>query len=953
MPGAARLLERDRELAVIESLTAATGSQGALAVIEGPAGIGKTAVLARAEATAAACGLSVLRARGIELERDFAFGVARQLLEPALRSAGPRRRAGLLAEAGSFASRLLDADIEAPAAIVTDASFAALRALHLLLAGLARQRPLLLAIDDLQWADAASLRWLAYLAPRLAELPVLVVMAVRSEELAAAPELSALLSGAEVTRLAPLSSAAVSSLLCTQLGLDQVEDGFVAACHQATGGNPLYLRELISELLAQGMPADAEGARRVEAIGPAGIARVVLARLARLSPAAISVAGVSAVLQADAEPATVSQLTGVPVAEVRAAADALTATGILENRLPLTFVHPILRTAVYTDLGPGRRAELHARAAAALADRGAPADAVAAHVLACDARGEASAVAWLRRAASDALARGAPENAVTYLQRALREPPATALERAQVLAELGAAEACGGARADTDGAIAHLSEALAGGLGPSQQARIARVLGGVLLATDRGEEAARVLAATIEELGEAPDELAVPLVADLAVIGMSSPAAHRAGLPYFARFAGPPAEAVSGQAKRLAAGMAAGAAVMFGGDAAAAGSLARAALQDGRLLGEETADSLAFYLPPIALLWSEHAGEARAALAAAVSEAESRGSSRGLSMALSLRGAAELRLGALADAHRDASSALALTREIGLRLGAQVATSTLVEVLVSQGELERAAAAGQDESLQATDSVWGAWMSYALGRLALEQGRSEPAAERAARAGAHLEGWHISTWPGLPWRSLRAVALAGLGGAEHAAQARRLVAAELADARRFGAGRLIGLALLRCAQVEARLGGDLRHVVSPLLVEAVGVLAGSTARLEHARALVELGMAERRLGSVGAARESLRAGLASARACGAQALAAQAHNELEASGLRPRKVLTSGVDALTPSERRVAEMAARGMTNREIAQALVLTTRTVETHLAHTYQKLDIRSRRELAGRLE
>lgn len=953
MLGAARLLERDGELAAIESLASTASAQGSVAVIEGPAGIGKTALLSQAEKLVAELGMRALRARGVEIERDFSFGVARQLLEPALAAASPERRSALLADAGSFASRLLDADIDAPAAMVTDASFVALRALHRLIASLSREQPLLLAIDDLHWADAASMRWLGHLASRIHELPVLVLATARSEEMGSHPELASLTAAARVTRPPPLTPSAVAVLLTSELESDRVEDEFVLACHRATGGNPLYLGELISELRAEGVPADREGARRVEAIGPAGIARVVLARLARLSPDAVSVAGAVAVLHADAEPVTAAELAGMPEARVRAAADVLAAAGILENRLPLTFVHPILRAAVYSDLGPARRAELHASAARSLAARAASSEAIAAHVLACDARGDPGAVAALRRAASDAVARGAPENAVTYLQRALREPPGSPPERAEVLAELGAAEACGGARADTEAAVTHLYEALAAGLEPAHRVRIARVLGGVLLATDRGEEAARVLASTIDELGDAPDELLVPLVADMGVVGMSSPKAHHTGLPYFARFAGAATATTDGRAKRLATGMAAGAAVMFGGDAGSVGSLGMAALEDGRLLTEETSDSLAFYLAPIALLWAEHAVEAKDALAAAASEADARGSSRGLSMAISLRAAADLRMGALAEAQRDATWALSLTREIGLRLGEPVAATTLMEVLIDKGELGEAEVLARDESLRSTDSVWAAWVTYEIARLALERGRVDEAAERAQRVGELLEGWHIPTWASLPWRALLAVALTRRGGDGEAAEARKLVAAQLADARRFGAPRLIGHTLLECARVEAALGGDLRDAVVPLLQEAVAVLEPSTARLEHARALVELGTVERRLGSTPAARRLLREGLAGARACGAQALAARAHQELEATGLRPRKILAGGVEALTASERRVAEMAASGMSNREIAQALVLTARTVETHLAHAYQKLDISSRRELAGRLQ
>ena len=140
------------------------------------------------------------------------------------------------------------------------------------------------------------------------------------------------------------------------------------------------------------------------------------------------------------------------------------------------------------------------------------------------------------------------------------------------------------------------------------------------------------------------------------------------------------------------------------------------------------------------------------------------------------------------------------------------------------------------------------------------------------------------------------------------------------------------------------------------LEESVELLRSSPAQLELAYSLVELGSALRRAGQRSAAREPLREGLALAQRCGAAALAEVAHQELIVSGARPRREVLAGPDALTPSERRVAELAASGMQNREIAQALFVTTKTVGTHLAHIYQKLGFsgqQARELLADRLQ
>jgi DNA-binding CsgD family transcriptional regulator len=132
--------------------------------------------------------------------------------------------------------------------------------------------------------------------------------------------------------------------------------------------------------------------------------------------------------------------------------------------------------------------------------------------------------------------------------------------------------------------------------------------------------------------------------------------------------------------------------------------------------------------------------------------------------------------------------------------------------------------------------------------------------------------------------------------------------------------------------------------------EAVRVLEGSQTALRRARASVELGSALRRAGKRRDAREPLREGLDLAHRCGARALAERAREELVAAGGRPRRRATTGVDAMTPRERQVAGLAAQGMSNREIAEALFVTLKTVEWHLSHAYEKVGVQSRRELGA---
>jgi predicted ATPase len=155
------LLERETELAAVTSLIAATPGGGRLLAIEGPPGIGKTALMAAAKALAQEAGLRVLAARGSELERSFSYGVVRQLFEPLLASLQAEERADLLAGSAALAAPLFDpAQVAAEAAV--DSSLATLHGLYWLTANLAARRPLLLAVDDLHWCDLPSLRWLAY-----------------------------------------------------------------------------------------------------------------------------------------------------------------------------------------------------------------------------------------------------------------------------------------------------------------------------------------------------------------------------------------------------------------------------------------------------------------------------------------------------------------------------------------------------------------------------------------------------------------------------------------------------------------------------------------------------------------------------------------------------------------------------------------------------------------------
>ena len=216
---AGQLLERSEELARIESaLAEARAGRGTFVVIEGPAGIGKTALLAAARTAAADSGMRVLRSRGTELEREFAFGVVRQLFESPLAEASELERADLLQGAAGVAAGLLGLRgapaTDGPPSSVVDPSFAIVHGLYWLCANLAAVGPLCVVVDDAHWADAASLRYLAFLLTRLEELDAALVVATRPREAGTDAELFATVTtdpSADVIPLPPLTRAAVAS----------------------------------------------------------------------------------------------------------------------------------------------------------------------------------------------------------------------------------------------------------------------------------------------------------------------------------------------------------------------------------------------------------------------------------------------------------------------------------------------------------------------------------------------------------------------------------------------------------------------------------------------------------------------------------------------------------------------------------------------------------------------
>ena len=434
----ARLLERSEELARIESAFAeARSGRGVFLVLEGPAGIGKTALLAAARTAAAESGMRVLRARGTELERDFAFGVARQLFEPSLVDASEHERADLLHGAAGVAAGLLGLPDAPPAAVPPswgiDPSFAILHGLYWLCANLSAADALCVIVEDAHWADAASLRYLAFLLTRLEELDAALVVATRPREAGTDAELLTTVltdPSAQVIELSPLTAAAVAELLEARLGAAP-DPALVETCVRLTHGMPFLVRELVEALSEGGIDS---GLQRV--------GRSVRLRLRRLPVHAGRLARALAILE-QSDLLHAARLAGLEELEAADAADVLATAGILESGRPLTFVHPIVRNGIYSELSSADRAHGHRRAAELLAEEPGASARVAQHLLFSEPAGDGWAVERLVEAACTAGKHGSPDSEAVFLRRALAEPPPPD-ERSALLLDLGMAEACAG-----------------------------------------------------------------------------------------------------------------------------------------------------------------------------------------------------------------------------------------------------------------------------------------------------------------------------------------------------------------------------------------------------------------------------------------------------------------------------------------------------------------------------
>jgi DNA-binding NarL/FixJ family response regulator len=857
---------RGEMTAFADALAASALGAGRILLIQGSWGLGKSRLLRAAAQLGRSMGFRVLTARGSETEHAFPFGVAIQLFEPQWKAAGSHRRRALGAGPATLAGALLTDHAHD---LGGDARTHALtRSLFHLAANLTgpesgpRSEPLLVLADDVHWTDPASVGYLAYLAARITDLPITLVVAARDAEdekgLQALDSLRAKAPSVNL-RLRPFSDMEVAEVVGARF--PAARSDFNTACAHWTGGHPLLLYELLKEIDNDGVGHPTVSARDLAGLVPASLVAALTARVQSMAPGARDTLQALGVLGSGASLRHTARLAGLDATTAAHAADALASAEMLSPGLPLSFSSPLMGAAVREAIRPLARARAHWHAAAILNEDRAP-DAAAIHLLAAPPDDDARVVARLRSAARRDLASGGAGTAdqlpVRVTQGRTDQDPA-----ARVLAEPTEAEAPAGLphRRDATEQTSNRHRLFASPAGvPSED----RGLALARVALERclvGKDHASILALADEATGSAPLQRG-----EFAVIGAPLLTMTMVIVDELER-----ALDLCDEIKAAAGGDDLGLGAVLGhcrawalfetGDIDGAAAIAQRALDD---LGD----------------WPPH-----------------------------LRSVHEV----LAHCH------------------------------IQRGRLEPAGRLLDAVGTPPQGARRAFWLE-ARARLRLAQHRPHEAVEDAMRAGEELWSQLGASTPGvIPWRSTAALAHLALGRTD---RAQALAAEELQLAERIGVTR----ATIRGQVVLGLAVGGTDGI--ELLSAAVSKGDARRPRLAYVHALVELGAALRRANKRSAAREPLRQGLDLAQRGGAKLLAQRARAELAATGARLRRTEITGPGALTPSQRRVAELAGQGLTTRRMAEALFVTPKTVEFHLRHIYKKLGVGSREELSGAL-
>jgi class 3 adenylate cyclase/DNA-binding CsgD family transcriptional regulator len=918
-PTEVQLLDRARERRWIDDLLEhALSRRGAAGLIEAPAGIGKSALLRLAERRAESAGLKILQARGDELEMDYPFGLVAQLLDQAVLDDPDE----LLAGEARFAAPVLG--IGEANAGGTD-GHRERRALLAVCLRLAQRNPLVVIVDDAHWSDLPSLRWLAQLTRRVSGEALSVLIAARPSQPGEYGELLGRIAsqpGLDSLEPRPLSIDAVRMLVEQQLGVP--DDVFLQACLGATGGNPFLVSELIRSLLDEGIDPVGVAADDVLVRHRAGLARVVLARLAAVGPAARAMATATAIFPTDTPLRHAAALAELDLASAGEAADALAAAGVLAPGRPLRFVHPLTRQAIYDELAPSRRSALHQIAFAALVHDGAASHDLAAHAMLIEPNGQVVVVGALVEGARHARGIGAPDIAARYLARALAEPPPADDERQQIRLELGDLYMT---LADYELAIETVRPALSS---DDPRVRLGAVdtmcesYGfGLHRWADAGHQVELELLRRSDMASD--DHLHLEYMRWFySYIGSDEPLGHAGLAEVASRIHGPGRGAAEVLELLAFLQIAAGTATV------------ESVLKAFRTVHEYAPDAV----PPELLNNAERPDLALPLLQEARAKAEAEGNVVQLALCLRRLGETYWLYGDLPRAEDHVRQAFELTDGRNA-----ISMLMLVRLRLERGDVAGATALLDERGLLGPpDEVARAFghapsksaLWFLRGKIALARDALDLAEREFRRADAD------SRWVLEPESSRLCDALLRQGRREEAlAHAELLVE----PARVFGAPSRLGLA----AALRARCLPDVHEAIAELESNALDLLSRGPNRMAEAEGLLIYGEALRRALRRTDARPVLAKARELALASGAELLVGRIEAEQRLAGAKPRRTAVTGPDALTASEVRVAELAAAGRTNAEIGGELVISIRTVEMHLGRTYRKLGIEGRSGLA----
>ena len=922
-------MQRSFELAALErQLQQVCAGAGRVIVVHGPAGVGKSSLVRAVAQSASGTGVRVLSAWAGPLEREAGWGVVRQLFGPI--AAGPEW-AHFGVGAAALAQRVLDPDPFAPTP-TGDAAHAASYGLSWLAYGLAEDAPTLLVVDDVHWTDAPSLRWLAQLSGHLADLRLGVLCAVRSGE-----------SATEPATLADLMAAAPEPPLQPRpLGPDAVE---TLVTERLPGADPAFVACLPCRQRRQPVPArrprrpgDRRRGRAVRPRSPRGSPRSARSRWAgawRSSsrdcpqappiwpvPSRSSVAERCCARPRRSPVSTSWMLITWPTGWWPAAWSDEPTTGI-------ALTHPLVANALYLGLPDGERSLLHRRAARVLAAERVDVETVGLHLLHAEPAGEPHTVSTLRAAAERANRRGAPESAAVFLRRALLEPPDSRAHTADLHSELGL---CLSAQV-RPGAAALLADAVELAATPEQRVRIALSGSRALGMAGHFDRAIELCRLGLSQPVDAGAQLRGSLELEMACGMLLAADTVAEGLD-LARRHGVLDDDVLWRV------IAAWGLLNDSCPASEVNQLLLPALE--AVTPPRNAESLVSTTAKFLLIANGELDTARRLCDGLVEVARPQGWLIALAHGSFMRAIALIHLGRIHEARADAQVSFDFKQANSPPAALVWSLFPLVEALTEMNELDAAEAA-----LDAGHRLGDPPPACVSSTMLLERRAHLRLAQRRYDE-AHADLLLAADWwrrlrvrhPGVAsWRVDDCEALVALGDS---GSARNLALEHLELAERTGLPEPRGAALRALA-----------HTAEPadaveLLEQAVDLLHPSPARLEHTRALVDLGSVLRRTNRRAAARDPLRRGLDLAERGGMLRLAHRARYELGACGARPRRSAVTGIESLTPTERQVADLTAAGDSNREIAQRLYVTRRTVETHLTHVFAKLGISGRSEL-----